>query len=140
VTLSAADEREIQSVLVRYATGIDRRDWSVFRSCFTVDFHGDYGSFGSWDGAESITTAMQAMHAALGPTLHRLSNVVIGTDGATVISRCYVDAVLQPGASGGESHQAMGYYDDLWQHTVVGWKIHNRKFTLVATGASLKQT
>jgi hypothetical protein len=34
----------------------------------------------------------------------------------------------------------MGYYDDLWQHTVVGWKIHNRKFTLVATGASLKQT
>jgi SnoaL-like domain len=133
VELSAADEREIHAVLVRYATGIDRRDWSLFSSCFSADFHGDYGSFGSWTGAESITAAMKVMHAALGPTLHRLSNVVIGSEGATVASRCYVDAVLQPGTSGGELHQAMGFYDDLWQHTAAGWKIHSRKFTLVAS-------
>ena len=30
-------------MLVRYATGIDRRDWVLFRSCFTDDCEADYG-------------------------------------------------------------------------------------------------
>ncbi len=35
--------QDIAEVLVRYATGIDRRDWALLRSCFTDDCEADYG-------------------------------------------------------------------------------------------------
>jgi SnoaL-like domain len=33
---------DIADVLVRYASGIDRCDWALFRSCFTDDCDADY--------------------------------------------------------------------------------------------------
>ena len=118
-------------MLVRYATGIDRRDWAQFASCFTDDFAGDYGAFGSWTGAQSITQAMREAHAALGATLHRLSNITIRKDKSGVVSRTYVDALLMPGEAGGAVHQGIGYYDDEWRKTAAGWQIGRRRFTLV---------
>ena len=32
-----AVRQDVADVLVRYATGIDRRDWALFRACFTED-------------------------------------------------------------------------------------------------------
>jgi SnoaL-like domain len=46
---------DIADVLVRYASGIDRRDWALFRSCFTDDCMADYGDIGVWHGADEIT-------------------------------------------------------------------------------------
>ena len=129
--VSLEDEREIHAVLVRYATGIDRRDWELFVTCFTADFAGDYGSFGAWTSAQAITQSMREMHAPLGPTLHRLTNVAISKHGSVVTSRSYVDALLAPVDAGGESHQGIGYYDDEWQRTDSGWRIRRRKFTLL---------
>lgn len=45
--------QDVAEVLVRYATGVDRRDWELFRSCFTDDCEADYGDIGHWhdDGA-----------------------------------------------------------------------------------------
>ncbi len=65
---------EVEDVLVRYATGIDRRDWDLFRTCFTEDCHPDYGDIGVWDGADEPTAWMQKTHAPCGATLHRISN------------------------------------------------------------------
>jgi 3-phenylpropionate/cinnamic acid dioxygenase small subunit len=31
------DRQQISDLLVRYATGIDRRDWPLFRTVFTED-------------------------------------------------------------------------------------------------------
>ncbi len=36
--VSIEDERSIIAVLLRYATGIDTRDWNLFRTCFSEDF------------------------------------------------------------------------------------------------------
>lgn len=44
-----SDIEQITAVLVRYATGIDSRDWNLFRTCFTEDCRLDYGPLGSWD-------------------------------------------------------------------------------------------
>ena len=131
VALSAEDEREIGAVLVRYGTGIDRRDWDLFESCFSDDFVGDYGSFGSWRGPAAITQYMREAHAPLGATLHRLSNIAISGDGAGVRSCSYVDALLMPGEGGGEPHQGIGYYDDEWRRSAAGWQIRRRLFSLV---------
>jgi hypothetical protein len=125
------NERAIAAVLLRYATGIDRRDWVLFRSCFTEDFEGDYPGFGRWHGADAITHFMTEAHAALGPTLHRLTNLVIEGDAAQATARSYVDALLMPATPEGEIHRAAGWYEDQLRRTAEGWKIARRCFVAV---------
>ena len=38
-----ADKVQIAEVLIRYATGIDSKDWPLFRSCWTDEVDMDYG-------------------------------------------------------------------------------------------------
>ena len=125
------DEQEIAAVLTRYATGIDRRDWSLFQDCFTDDATTDYGTFGHWSSAAQITAFMKQAHAGMGYTLHRLSNFVISAQGNSAIARSYVDALLMPGPAGGEAHRGIGFYDDELVKTERGWRIRSRRFTPV---------
>jgi hypothetical protein len=129
--LSPEDERQIAATLIRYATGIDCRDWAAFRTCFAKDLHADYGDYGVWKSAEEITNAMEEMHSAVGPTLHRLTNMVMSAVDGGAKARTYVDAILRPGDAGGVTHQACGYYDDQLEKSVGGWKIKSRKYTPV---------
>jgi hypothetical protein len=130
---TSIDEREIAALLTRYATGIDRRDWAMFEACFTDDAHTDYGTFGRWSSAAQITGFMRQAHSALGHTLHRLSNIVISVQGQSATARAYVDALLMPGAAGGDVHRAAGFYDDELLKTEHGWRISCRRFTAVQT-------
>jgi SnoaL-like protein len=125
------DEQEITALLTRYATGIDRRDWAMFQACFTDDARTDYGGFGVWGSAAQITSFMREAHSALGYTLHRLSNFVISVQGQRATARSYVDALLMPGAGGGEAHHGVGFYDDELVKTEQGWRIRFRRFTAV---------
>lgn len=125
------DERAITEVLLRYATGIDTRDWELFRSCFSDDFEADYGSFGKWRGPREITEFMRQAHAQVGPTLHRMTNVTIADDGSQVRARSYVDALLMSAAAGGPVHRGIGWYDDRMIRTLDGWKIARRAFNPV---------
>ena len=136
--LTSTDEREIIALLIRYATGIDRRDWPLFETCFTEDARTDYGLFGQWSSAAQITAFMQQAHAAMGPTLHRLSNIVISVKGSSATARTYVDALLMPGAVGGEAHRGVGFYDDELVKTEQGWRIRIRRFTAVQVGRGAK--
>ena len=47
-------------LLVRYASGIDRRDWALFRTCWTDDCRADYGDIGTWEGVDALTDWMSA--------------------------------------------------------------------------------
>jgi SnoaL-like domain len=125
------DEQEITALLIRYATGIDRRDWALFQGCFTEDARTDYGTFGQWGSAAQITAFMLAAHAGLGPTLHRLSNFVIAARDNSATARSYVDALLMPGEAGGDAHRGVGFYDDELVKTEEGWRIKFRRFTAV---------
>lgn len=131
--LTLDDEGGVAAVIVRYGTGIDTRDWALFRTCFTDDFHGDYGAHGVWTSGDEITAAMERMHAPLGPTLHRMSNIVASATLAGAKVRTYVDAILSLNGAGGAFHQAIGYYDDELVKTSGGWKIKSRRFTAVRT-------
>jgi hypothetical protein len=59
-----SDHELIGDVLVRYATGIDTKDWPLFRTCFTDDVNADYGDIGVWNGVDEIAEYMAAAHAA----------------------------------------------------------------------------
>ena len=124
------DRQDISEVLVRYATGIDRRDWPLFRTVFTDDCELDYGEIGAWSGVDAVTDFMEQTHALLGHTMHRLSNMVITVDGNRALSRTYLDGVMMaPDNKSGVS--AIGFYDDELVRTADGWRIARRRFTAV---------
>ena len=126
--------QDVAELLVRYATGIDRRDWALFRTCFTEDCHADYGDLGVWDGVDAITAFMERSHASMGHTLHRITNEAVTRNGNAVAARSYVDAVLMA-ADNQSGVNAIGSYDDDLVQTDHGWKIARRRFTLVRLSA-----
>ncbi len=124
------DRQDISDLLVRYATGIDRRDWALFRTAFTDDCELDYGEIGVWNGIDAVTDFMEQTHAMAGHTMHRLTNQAITVDGDKASSRTYVDAVIMFGDNQGGVN-ALGFYDDEIVRTVDGWRIAVRRFTQV---------
>jgi 3-phenylpropionate/cinnamic acid dioxygenase small subunit len=124
------DRQDISDVLLRYATGIDRRDWPLFRTVFTDDCQLDYGEVGAWTGGDEVTEFMQQAHAMAGHTMHRLTNQVITVDGDTAQSRTYVDALIMVG-EGNSGVNAAGFYDDHLVRTADGWRVAHRQFIQV---------
>lgn len=127
-------DREVRSdiaeVLVRYATGIDRRDWELFRTCFTDDCDVEYPGIGVWHSAEEITEWMRNVHEPCGHTLHRISNVVVTARDGGVGAQSYVDALVMF-ADDRTGTRAAGFYDDEFVDSDDGWKLARRRFTVV---------
>jgi 3-phenylpropionate/cinnamic acid dioxygenase small subunit len=128
------DRQDIADVLLRYATGIDRRNWPLFRTAFTEDCELDYGEIGSWHGVDAVTEFMETSHAMAGHTMHRLTNQVITVDGDRAEARTYVDGLIMFGDAG-SGVNAVGFYDDDIVRTAAGWRIARRRFTPVRVSA-----
>jgi 3-phenylpropionate/cinnamic acid dioxygenase small subunit len=128
------DRQDIADVLLRYATGIDCRNWPLFRTAFTEDCELDYGEIGSWRGVDAVTDFMETSHAMAGHTMHRLTNQVITIDGDRAEARTYVDGLIMFGDAG-SGVNAVGFYDDDIVRTAAGWRIARRRFTPVRVSA-----
>ena len=130
--LHRGDRQDIADLLVRYATGIDRRDWDLLRSCFTEDCQADYGAIGRWHGADEITEWMRQTHEPVGHTMHRITNPAIDVegDGTRASARSYVDALVLF-ADNKAGTRATGMYDDELVRTQAGWRIARRRYTMV---------
>jgi uncharacterized protein (TIGR02246 family) len=124
------DRQDISELLVRYATGIDRRDWSLFRTVFTDDCELDYGVIGSWKGVYAVAEFMEQVHALAGHTMHRLSNQAITVDGDKAEARTYIDGLIMAGDNK-SGVNALGFYDDEIVRTDGGWRIARRRYTQV---------
>lgn len=125
----------VSELLVRYATSIDRRDWKLFRTCFTDDCEADYGTLPTgealaWKNVEDMAAWMEASHRDMGRTLHRITNQRVEREGNSVTACSYVDALLTA-PDGQLIMNASGIYDDHLVHTDDGWKIAHRRFTSV---------
>ena len=134
--LSAKDEREITALIMRYATGIDRRDFVLFRTCFADEIVAEYefvdGTVKTWSSGDAIAGSMERVHRGLGRTLHRNTNIVLAPEGDGARGRTYVDAILML-ADGISNRQIAGFYDDRFVRSDQGWKIRERRFTHVRT-------
>jgi len=124
-----ADKEQIAEVLIRYATGIDSKDWPLLRSCWTDEIDVDYQQLGRFTSADVLIDVMRQLHENMGPTYHRMSNFVIAIDeaGDRANVRSYVHAVLmlQPEDSTNWV-DALGHYDDAFVRTPDGWRISER--------------
>jgi 3-phenylpropionate/cinnamic acid dioxygenase small subunit len=133
VTTSSTDRdlrQDVAEVLVRYATGIDRRDWELFRSCFTDDCEADYGDIGVWHDADSFTAWMDQAHVRGGRSLHRVTNQDVTPRGDGATARCYLDAVVMT-ADDRTAVRTVGYCDDDLVLTDTGWRIARRRYVRV---------
>jgi 3-phenylpropionate/cinnamic acid dioxygenase small subunit len=134
VSLSVEDRLDIADVLVRYATGIDRRDWPLFRTCFSADCDADYGDIGHWRSVDEITDFMVMAHESAGHTQHSITNQAITATTTGATARSYVDSAVMS-ADGTSGIQAVGFYDDELVRGTGGWQIAKRHFTLVVMQA-----
>jgi ketosteroid isomerase-like protein len=123
----SSERDEITDVLHRYATAIDRKDWALFRTCWTEDATVDYSQFGSIPDVDALTELFRTLHDNMGPTYHQMSNIVIDVDGDRATVRSYVHAVLtlMPGDPNNWV-DAVGHYDDVLVKTADGWRISHR--------------
>jgi hypothetical protein len=122
-----SDVAQIGEVLIRYATGIDRKDWALFRTCWADEIDVDYADVGTFTDPEAFSELMEQLHGNMGATYHRLSNFVIDVQGDAATVRSYVHAVLMlvPGDADNWI-DVIGHYDDVFARTSDGWRIRKR--------------
>lgn len=122
---------EIEDLVTRYATAIDRQDWKLLRSIFTTDAHIDYGPMmGVWDDADEFTAFMSAAHQPAGRSLHRMTNTVISA-GETISARTYGDSLILYAADESTGDHGAASYDDTFVRTDAGLKIAQRITNMV---------
>jgi 3-phenylpropionate/cinnamic acid dioxygenase small subunit len=125
-----SDREQISDVLVRYATGIDTRNWPLFRTCFTPDVRADYGQIGVWNDVEGITEFMRTAHKDMSATKHMMSNFLVDVNGDEARVMSYVHAVLVVTDEPLTWVDAVGHYEDVFVRTAQGWRIADRKWHL----------
>ena len=119
------DKSQIAEVLIRYATGIDSKDWPLFRTCWTDEVDVDYGEVGRYSGADAITGLMEQLHNAMGPTYHRLTNSrhCRRTVTARRLVRMFMPCSRRFPMTLASWVEALGHYDDELVRTPDGWRI-----------------
>jgi 3-phenylpropionate/cinnamic acid dioxygenase small subunit len=135
-----SDHELIGEVLVRYATGIDAKDWPLFRTCFTDDVRADYGDIGVWNGVDEITEYMTTTHARMPRTNHMMSNFSITVDGDHAKATSYVHVVLVLAEAPLMWIDGVGQYADELVRSDDDWRIRQRVYStsrLIASDPAL---
>ena len=136
VTLDTLIARaEISDVVNRYATGIDRRDWALYRSIFADEVGFD---FTSWSGGEPRTLRADDWVAnvrdglsGFDATQHISSNHVHTVEGEAATCVSYMIA-LHHIVEGDrrQMHGLGGYYTNRLRREAAGWIIHACKLNV----------
>lgn len=130
------DRSAILETIYCYATGVDTRDWALYRSIFTDEVEVD---FSSWDGspprrirADDWVAGVKPLFTGLDATQHSMTNprVVLEGDRATAILYMQAAHFLQ-NQEGDPEFTIGGYYTDRLVRTPAGWKLCAVKLTVL---------
>jgi 3-phenylpropionate/cinnamic acid dioxygenase small subunit len=131
------DERiDVAEVVYAYATGIDTRDWRLYRSIFTDEVEID---FSSWDGnaarrlrADDWVAGVQPLFHGLDATQHSMSNPRVAIDGESATCVMYMQAAHFLRNNEGDAEFTIGgYYTDQLVKTPAGWRLCGVKLTVL---------
>jgi SnoaL-like domain len=117
-------------------TGVDTRDWPLFRSCFTDEIENDSsssagGSHPQLVNADDWVELVRRTINGMAATQHMITNHVITLEGDQATCVAYVQARHHLPNEKGDSEQVMyGYYTNRLVRTAEGWKIRARKLTV----------
>ncbi len=130
-----ADRSEIAEVIYRYSTGVDGKDWELFRTCFTDPVNADFTSIGApAPRTFPLDTWVRVVQKTVSPfkvTQHYNSNVTIQVDGDHASAIVYLKArhLRADDPEGKKFWDVGGYYTDRLVRTPLGWRIASVKFT-----------
>ncbi len=130
-----ADRSEIAEVIYRYSTGVDGKDWELFRTCFTDPVNADFTSIGApAPRTFPLDTWVRVVQKTVSPfkvTQHYNSNVTIQVDGDHASAIVYLKArhLRADDPEGKKFWDVVGYYTDRLVRTPLGWRIASVKFT-----------
>ncbi len=130
-----ADRAEISDVIYRYSTGVDSKDFDLFRTCFTDPVNADFTSTGApAPRVFPLDTWVRVVQKTVSPfrvTQHYNSNVTITVNGDEASAIVYLKArhLRADDPEGKTFWDVGGYYTDRLVRTPQGWKIASVKFT-----------
>ncbi|MEH6790337.1 nuclear transport factor 2 family protein [Parasphingorhabdus sp.] len=129
------DRARIKDHILRYATGIDRRDWALYRSIFadrlTIDFSSWSGEPASVMDANDWVAGVRRTLEPFDATQHVLTNFVTEVTGERATCTCYMAAHhhLVTGDLR-EMHSIGGYYVHDLRRAPEGWLIHRTQLNV----------
>lgn len=122
-----ADWRAVLELSTRYATGIDRRDWALYRDCFTDRLAIDFSSFTSRPApaepvaADDWVTMVRSTIDGFESTQHLIGNQVVRVEGDEGGYTAYVQA--QHWMSRDRWYLIGGWYENRVRREADGWSI-----------------
>lgn len=136
------DRAAISDTVIAYATGLDRRDWTLYRAIFCDEIEMQFESVGIRAGAysaEAWVRSAQTLFAGFSATQHSSTNhvIVLRGDEASCTSSMQAEHFVTPGpdiAAGAERWTIGGYYENGLVRTPSGWKL--RRVALHVTWSS----
>jgi hypothetical protein len=124
------DRALISEQVIKYAMGVDRRDWAMFAGCFTDPVHADFSA----GGVPAETVARDELVARISfalngftATQHISPNHVIefddnDPDRAVCYSYMFAQHLIK-GSGNGEYYLLRGSYTNHMLRTADGWRI-----------------
>lgn len=130
------DRTQIVETIYCYATGVDTKDWALYRSIFTDEVDVD---FSSWDPsnpprrvkADEWVATVKVLFTGLGATQHSMTNPRVRVEGDRATCIMYVQAAhFLQNDEGDAEFTIGGYYTNQLVRTPSGWRLSGVKLTV----------
>jgi hypothetical protein len=135
--MDCADKLAVAETLYHYATGVDRRDWPLYRSLFADTVTIDFSSFDSTLPRRSMKTddwvaGILPLFTGLASTQHSMTNPLARVDGDAATITMYVQAHHVHDPDDPASWYTIGgYYDDTLLRVDGSWLLTGVCLTIV---------
>ena len=136
MSTNANDKLAVADTVYRYATGVDRRDWALYRSLFADTVNIDFSSYDPdlpprQMSAEDWVAGMVPVFTGLAASQHSMSNPLATIDGDTAAITMYVRAhhVFDP-SDAASWYTIGGYYEDTLARVDGHWLLTGVRLTV----------
>ena len=134
--MDASEELAVAETVYRYATGVDRRDWALYRSLFADTVAIDFSSYDSdlplrQMSADEWVAEVVPVFTGLAATQHSMTNPLAIIDGNTAAITMYVQAhhVFDP-TDAASWYTIGGYYEDTLARVNGRWLLTGVRLTV----------
>lgn len=134
--MDTADKLAVAETVYRYATGVDRRDWALYRSLFTDTVTIDFSSFGPdlpsrVVSADDYVAGIVPLFTGLAATQHSMTNPLATVDGDAATITMYMRAHHVHNPDDPASWYTVGgYYDDTLVRADSRWLLTGVRLTV----------
>jgi hypothetical protein len=134
--MDSDDKLAVAETVYRYATGVDRRDWALYRSLFTDVLTIDFSSFDPnllprEMSADDWVAGLVPLFTGLAATQHSMSNPLVTVEGEAATITMYMQAhhVHDPD-NPASWYTVGGYYDDTLVRVNGRWLLTGVRLTV----------